>query len=107
MHPDSRFDAGQLCCLDTAARWLYFIDAVDDVDENLEEGSFNPFASYRSFANLKNHNYLYLTSHMRQLYEEIPRQTPTGMSRLIVNRILYRGIPDTTVQVLTRRRKKA
>ena len=100
-------DAGQLACLETASKWLYFIDAVDDVDENLEEGSFNPFASYGSFAKLKNHNYLYLTRHMQQLYAHIPRQTPTGMNRLIVSRILFRGIPDATVQVLTRRRKKA
>ena len=98
-------DPQRLSCLQTASRWLYFIDAVDDVDENLKEGSFNPFASYGSFAKLKNHHYRFLTDHMRGLYADVPRQPPTGMNRLIVNRILFRGIPDATVQVLTKRRK--
>lgn len=97
-------DPQRLSYLQAAARWLYFIDAVDDVDENRKEGSFNPFASYGSFHRLKNHNYLFLTSHIHQLYADVSRQTPTGMNDLIINRILFRGIPDATVQVLTRRR---
>lgn len=98
-------DAERLAYLDTAARWLYFIDAVDDLDENKKEGTFNPFASYPSFSELKNRNYRFLTDHIQALYANTPRQEPTGMNCLITNRILFRGIPDTTVKVLTRRRK--
>lgn len=97
-------DPERLAYLNTAARWLYFIDAVDDIDENLKEGTFNPFAEFRSFGELKNHHYRYLTDHIRCLYENTPRQTPGGMNGLITNRILFRGIPDVTVRVLTRRR---
>ncbi len=98
-------DRERLAYLQTAAKWLYFIDAVDDLDENLKEGTFNPFASFGSFRELKNRRYRYLTDHIRQLYADTPRQTPDGMNCLITNRILFRGIPDTTVRVLTRRRK--
>lgn len=97
-------DEERLAYLDTAARWLYCIDAVDDIDENLKEGTFNPFAAYGSFAKLKNHHYIWLTDHIRCLYANTPRQTATGMNGLITNRILFRGIPDATVRVLTRRR---
>lgn len=97
-------DQERIAYLNTAARWLYFIDAVDDIDENLKEGTFNPFAEYGSFRELKNHHYIWLTEHVRWLYASTPRQTPTGMNGLITNRILFRGIPDATVRVLTRRR---
>jgi hypothetical protein len=100
-------DPKRLSYLKAASKWLYFIDAVDDVDENLQEGSFNPFASYGSFDKLKNQNYLYLTGHLQQLFADVVQQKPTGMNDLITCRILYYGIPGVTVQTLTRRRKKA
>lgn len=100
-------DQRRLSYLQAASGWLYFIDAVDDVDENLADGSFNPFASYGSFSQLKNHNYLFLTDHVQSLYAHVSRQSPSGMNDLIIGRILFRGIPDATVQVLTRRRRKA
>ena len=97
-------DEERIAYLDTAARWLYFIDAVDDLDENLKEGTFNPFVQYGSFRELKDHHYIWLTDHIHGLYANTPRQTATGMNGLITNRILFRGIPDATVRVLTRRR---
>lgn len=99
-------DSERLAYLQTAAKWLYFIDAVDDLDENLKEGTFNPFASFGSFHELKDLRYRYLTDHIQALYANTPRKEPDGMNCLITNRILFRGIPDTTVRVLTRRRKQ-
>jgi hypothetical protein len=39
--------------LKAISKWLYFIDAIDDLDENIAEGTFNPFLEYKSFKNLK------------------------------------------------------
>ena len=97
-------DPQRLSYLQAASRWLYFIDAVEDVDDNISECRFNPFASHGSFSRLKNHNYLFLTDHVHRLYADVSRSTPSGMNDLINNRILFRGIPGATVQVLTRRR---
>ena len=97
-------DSVRLKALEAAAKWLYFIDAVDDIDENRQEGAFNPLAHFQSFRNLKEENCLYLSRHYQTLFAQVGAIPGTGLNSRTVHRILYRGIPDTTVRILTKKR---
>ena len=95
--------ADRLAYLQTAASWLYYIDAVDDLDENIREGVFNPLTRYQSFSQLKNCHYQDIAAHLQQLYHTAPRVAPQDMNGLILDRVLFYGIPDTTFRVLRKK----
>ena len=90
--------------LKVASKWLYFIDAVDDLDKDLKEGTFNPLKGFGSFGELKNHNYLYISEHIRGMYQTIKREEETELGTAVLSRVLFSGIPSSTVSVLTKRR---
>ena len=96
-------DPDRLACLEAAARWLYFIDAADDLDRDLAKGCFNPFTEYGSFAALKDRHYRFLTDHYAGLFADAPLLGGDSVERQIVDWFLCRTIPRTTVRVLTER----
>lgn len=97
-------DPDRLHLLECASKWLYFIDAVDDLDSNLLEHTFNPLQEYDSFHTLKNHHYFELASHYQELFSNLQKASG-GRGTAVVNRIIFRGIPEETIRVLTRQRK--
>lgn len=95
--------ADKLAALELAAKWLYFIDAVDDLDENLKEKTFNPFTGCGSFAQLKNRQYPELSAHFHQLYQAV-RKLPGADNAQVLNYILFTKVPTETVRVLLKER---
>lgn len=97
-------DPARLRLLELASKWLYFIDAVDDLDSNIQANTFNPFHDCGSFYELKNSRYPGLAEHYRSLYSNLLAVTGTEGSA-IVNRVIFYGLPEETIRVLTKQRK--
>ena len=97
-------DAARMDALELGTRWIYFIDAVDDLDENIAEGTFNPLTAYGSFENLKNNHYGFLVAHFAQLYSKHPR-VEGSKSAAIINRLINSRLIECTVGVLTKERR--
>lgn len=97
-------DAKKIEYLRVATKWLYFIDAVDDLDDDIKEGTFNPLKKFGSFYELKNRNYCYISEHIRKMYQTIQREEETELGAAVLSRVLFSGIPSSTVSVLTKRR---
>ena len=97
-------DPARLSQLNAASRWLYYIDAVDDIDENRAEKTFNPLYEYSDFADLKEH-YYELSEHINALLSETVPNASRTMNDALVNRVIYCGIPDATINVIMKRRK--
>jgi len=93
----------KLAALELASRWLYFIDAVDDIDENKKENSFNPLLEYGSVAQLRDNHYIMLSEHFQELYHDI-QSLPKGSNADVIEHILYGLIPSETMRVLLRER---
>ena len=96
-------DKSRLDMLDFAARWLYFIDAVDDLDKNRMDGSFNPLLHYESFSNLKCRNYLFFGQHFQTLFSKVEPLKDNGDSSLVLNRLVYFTVPYQTLKVFGKR----
>ena len=96
-------DEKRLAVLDAVAKWLYFIDAIDDLDEDLAKNNFNPFSEYGAFSELKNTAYLWLGVHYGNFYRKV-LPLNGGENTMAVNRILFYGLPETTIRILTARR---
>ena len=97
-------DPQRLKALDFAARWLYFIDAVDDLDENLAEKTFNPLASFGSFRDMKRLHYRELAAHFQQLHSQATRLAGADNAQ-VLNYILFTKVPTETIHVLLKVRE--
>lgn len=86
------------------ARWLYFIDAVDDYDEDLKKKRFNPIA--REDLSLRDYlltRYPQLQQYLQSLYEKhdmLCAQLPEDPENEILVSILKNSIPVVTSIVL-------
>lgn len=96
-------DEKRLAILEMGTKWIYFIDAVDDIDDNIMEGTFNPLTSFHSFSNLKNENYTFVTSHFNEI-RKVPPIISGGVEAEIINRLVHVRLIECTVDVLTKDR---
>lgn len=96
-------DSSKIDALELGTRWIYFIDAVDDIDENISEGCFNPLSQYGSFEKLKNNNYVFIAEHFSSLYLKHP-YVHGNKSAAIINRLIDHRLIECTVNVLTKER---
>lgn len=91
------------------SRWLYFIDAMDDYDEDLKKHRFNPIAvpgiSYRAY--LQN-SYPEIQKNILSLYarhDSLIRQLDDGSAEAeILCSILKNSIPSVTALILHQRK---
>lgn len=97
-------------------KWIYLIDAVDDIEENLESGSYNPLLyrfSYEAAGetpqefrdriepDLRFNLFHYLAIASNSL-QELPLQKNQG----ILENIIYLGLNRKTEEIITRVEKK-
>lgn len=93
----------KLSLLKAISKWLYFIDAIDDLDENIAEGTFNPFLEYKSFKNLKLNYKKGIIEHYYSLFKDVNLSKNTSeINEDVINRVVFWGIPEMTVKVLTK-----
>lgn len=98
-------DSTRVNTLSAASRWLYYIDAVDDLDKDIKDGGFNPLGSYGSFANLKNNHYTEVFEHLKEIFADCGIKDSHETNDVIINRLLFYSIPETTSKILRRRAK--
>ena len=99
-------DESRLKALDYLSKWLYFIDALDDLDSDVREYTFNYLKKYAmSLKELKNEKYDVILNHMTFLnrYKQ-DIQYDDDNNTGIIKRIINYTVSDTTFSVLTKRR---
>ena len=88
------------------ARWLYFIDALDDYDEDLQKHRFNPIAREDlPFDRYVTTCYPQVQQYLKTLYASYSRlcaQFPDTAENQILTSILTNSIPSVTSMVLHR-----
>ncbi|MDR3552111.1 MAG: DUF5685 family protein, partial [Clostridia bacterium] len=91
-------------------RWIYFIDAADDLDDDLKSGGYNPFASAFSLKEgsdsapaLKSAEMLLnsCSFEIAAAYELLAK----GRFCSIIENIIYLGMPQTQKKVLSGKNK--
>ena len=84
------------------ARWVYFIDAIDDLDEDIKKNRFNPFKGKTiSLKELVNSKYLMIKKQLDFLKDDIDGiEFSTDINHQIIKRVLFYSIPDTTFNIL-------
>ena len=93
------------------ARWVYFIDAVDDLEEDLHKDRFNPFTgkakTRKELVTDNREEFIaftqYTTQHLRTTIKEI--DTTKHSSSLVLS-VLNLTIPNTTMQILLNGKKR-
>ena len=82
------------------AKWLYFIDACDDLDKDIKTKSFNPLREYGSKQNLFNKNFKFIDGHLNKILDGLVPTITDDINRQITNRIIFCGIPESTFKVM-------
>ena len=93
------------------ARWIYFIDAVDDLEEDLRKGRFNPFvekAKARKELIINNRKDFiefaqYTTKRLRTSIKDLDAKKHSSS---VVFSVLNVTIPSTSMQIFTNRRQR-
>ena len=86
-------------------RWIYIVDAADDLSEDLEKNRFNPFACLFGEKPLDDAQKADVATSLRlelmeaeKAFDLIDYKEPTIEG--IINNIIYRGMPDVAERVL-------
>ena len=92
-------DAGILSQLKFVAKNLYFMDAVDDLDKDVQRNAFNPLKIYNSKKQLINEHYLALNEHISAQRKALIPPAHTSKNILTTTRIVAFGIPDAFYKI--------
>ena len=97
-------------------KWIYLIDAVDDIEENLKNGSYNPLLyrfSYdassetpEAFRNRIEPNLRFNLFHYLAIASNSLQELPLQKNKGILENILYLGMNRKTEEIITRVEKK-
>lgn len=84
------------------SRWVYFIDAVDDLDQDLKEGKMNPFADIAD----SKHNLIcqhdgYIGSFIDKCAKELLESTKTDFDSATLEHKVIANIIDGTIPEVT------
>lgn len=101
---DSRQDRALRQLLYHIGRWIYLLDAWDDLEEDRNAGRYNPISSRFPGAEEENQSYLRTTlRHSRSLAASAAALLTLGRWEGIVQNILYLGLPAVEELVFTGR----
>ena len=102
--PDSGQDRALRQLLYHVGRWIYLLDAWDDLEEDRNRGGYNPISARFPGAEEENRSYLRTTLlHSRNLAASAAALLPLGRWEGIVHNILYLGLPAVEELVFTGR----
>ena len=96
-------DEDRLSYLTFLAKWLYFIDGIDDLTKDYKEHKYNPFIAYRSSKELINVHYDVIKDYVDYMYSCLHHIKPTTIELLTANRIVDFSIPARTYKVIKER----
>ena len=101
-------DPFKLNSLKLLSKWLYFIDAVDDLDKDIRYKRFNPLKMIAdSNYDLKNRKYLFIANHIKELYEgiELNNFDYNDLNSLLVRRMVSLGVYEMNFKILSKKRR--
>lgn len=91
----------KLRILSDLARWIYIIDAVDDLDKDIKQNAFNPLKE-----KAKNIKGLFVqTDYLKTLFQltnNVQFEKNESLDMLTINRIYFHSVPEQTRIVLRR-----
>jgi len=88
------------------SKWLYFIDALDDLDEDIKKGRFNPLREYKSSEKLINTYYYKINEFFETIHNShiavFQRKYKNSFEDIILESFLNNTIPITTERIMTK-----
>lgn len=87
-------------------KWVYLIDALDDYDKDIKNKSFNVFynaygqSSYSEFIDKNSSEIAFIFNTILAQIAETYKNIPKKFNGDLVENILFKGIPKTTVSIL-------
>ncbi len=94
------------------AKWVYLIDALDDYDKDIKSNCYNVFynayknKTYAEFISVNSQELAFvfnsIFSQIKENYEKIPKKFNTDL----VENVLFKGVPKTTVAILKKQENK-
>ena len=102
-------DAGKLSFVRGISRWLYFIDQLDDYDDDIKEGKSNPLVvdgiSKNQLINKNNKELFEILREIFKDYSEIKRKLDISCSEdFLLYAVLNESIPSVTSSVLSNKK---
>ena len=98
----SNISTMNIAILRHVSRWVYFIDAVDDLDQDLKEGKMNPFADIAdSKHNLISQHSEYIGSFIDKCTRELLESTTSGFDSTTLENKVIANIIDGTIPEVT------
>jgi len=104
-------DAVRVSYIKAVAEWLYFIDALDDYEKDIEKQRFNPLikencATHSAYINTNLGEICGLIRHFYQEIRNIANEFPQNcVEDELLKNILYYTIPSMTATILNKRKK--
>lgn len=92
-------DEGVLSQLKFVAKNLYFMDAVDDLDKDIQKGKYNPLKQYGSKKNLIYSNYNHLSEHIQAQRAQLKIPSVKSKNVLTATRVVLFGIPEAFYRI--------
>lgn len=80
-------------------RWIYLIDAVDDYEDDLKKGNFNPFSNIKDKENIKEYFVQVLNQTLAQVYNAW-NLLDSKLYYGIIDNILLKGLPAKQRSIL-------
>lgn len=95
-------DESKKSCLRYFGRWVYFIDAVDDLDKDIKKNRFNPLKNIAtSLSQLVNEKYLVFKENIDLLNKDLENiKLSNSINDKIIKRLIFYSIPDTTFRII-------
>ena len=88
------------------AKMIYFLDALDDLDDDIKDNHFNPLSKYESKHNIISNHFNFINDHLIELRSKIKFYNSKDLNIITVNRIILFGIPEIVTSICTRGIKK-
>ena len=87
------------------ARWLYYIDAVDDYEKDLKTGEFNPLKQFVDTPIINQDKVNYIIGLYRKIFNPNPEiLNKVDSNEVTLRHILYNSIPLTTFYIMRKKR---
>ncbi len=99
-------DEATLSYISFVAKHLYFLDAVDDLDDDVKTSAFNSLKRFESKNRLANENYLELSEMVRNSLKHVKPLADKGLNAETVSRIITYGMSEKLFVILKGELKK-
>lgn len=102
LYPD--MNESEIAILRYVSRWVYFMDAVDDLDDDIKNGKKNPLSTIsRSKIELLTENKEYIESFIADCTKEVSGTPSRGFETIDIDKLVLANIIDGTIPEISYR----